>query len=436
MDGMIDDRRAPVRVLMHTGTLDCRNVGDVAMLQAAVEGLRQLWPAVETMVVTADPAQLERHCPGTVPVQVAGFRAWTSDHYLVGGLDRHMPAAAGRQLVAMSRALRRRWPAAAAGLAGLRGTLRGRRSTPLGTFRRALARADLVFACGQGTLADAGVTEAVGLLGFLECGASLGKRTALVGQGIGPLDNPQLRARAATVLGRVDFIGLRERRAGVPLLRSLAVPDSRVLATGDDAVEGAYRARPVSLGGGIGINIRVAAGAGVDSSLIADLRPLLHRVARTHRAALVPLPISNHADGTRDPAVIRELLRGYDGESDGGERLETPAAVIEQAARCRVVITGAYHAAVFALAQGIPTVCIAKSPYVLDKMRGLADLFGAGCAVIEPDARHGLDALAAAADDLWDAAEYVRPSLLEAARSQVALGHEGYRRVGALVNAS
>ncbi len=66
-------------------------------------------------------------------------------------------------------------------------------------------------------------------------------------------------------------------------------------------------------------------------------------------------------------------------------------------------------------------------------MHGLADLFGPGCRVIGLDAPNCLDALAAATSEVWDAAERLRPSLLDAARTQVALGHEAYRRIGALV---
>ena len=56
--------------------------------------------------------------------------------------------------------------------------------------------------------------------------------------------------------------------------------------------------------------------------------------------------------------------------------------VIKQTARCRVVVTGAYHAAVFALAQGIPVVCLSNSPYYLAKFQGLEDLFGSGCTIV------------------------------------------------------
>ena len=60
----------------------------------------------------------------------------------------------------------------------------------------------------------------------------------------------------------------------------------------------------------------------------------------------------------------------------------TPEAVIRQIQRCRLVITGSYHAAVFALAMGIPTIGLAKSTDYIDKFMGLSALFGEGCETV------------------------------------------------------
>ena len=57
--------------------------------------------------------------------------------------------------------------------------------------------------------------------------------------------------------------------------------------------------------------------------------------------------------------------------------------VFEQIGFCRVLITGSYHAGVFALAQGVPSICVAQSQYYVDKFVGLADQFGEGCRVIQ-----------------------------------------------------
>jgi polysaccharide pyruvyl transferase WcaK-like protein len=45
-------------------------------------------------------------------------------------------------------------------------------------------------------------------------------------------------------------------------------------------------------------------------------------------------------------------------------------------ADCRIVVTSSYHAAVFALARGIPAVGISSTPYYDGKFGGLRALYG------------------------------------------------------------
>jgi colanic acid/amylovoran biosynthesis protein len=107
--------------------------------------------------------------------------------------------------------------------------------------------------------------------------------------------------------------------------------------------------------------------------------------------------------------------------------------LIEQAARCRIVVTGAYHAAVFALAQGVPVVCLANSPYYSAKFQGLQDQFGPAVEIIqltEPDFTH---TLAAAMERSWTSATTVRSSLLQSAARQVERSREAYRLVKDLI---
>ncbi|HEX7087906.1 MAG TPA: polysaccharide pyruvyl transferase family protein [Vicinamibacterales bacterium] len=421
-------RGSPRRVLVHTGTTDLCNAGDAAMLQRAVARLRSLWPDAVLAVITGRPPALARLCPGVQSVSADAIREWAADRFLFGHLETRIPSPARAPLTSMERALRRHWPHGATRLACARWRLGGHDPAPLRTGLAAIARADLLFVCGQGTLADAAPSRANGLLGLMEGAHALGVPTVMVGQGIGPIDDPALRTRTGRVLRHAAFIGLREGRFGPTLLTTLGVDAARTLVTGDDAVELAWAARPAMPGDGIGVNVRIASNAGTDTSVLAHLRPVLAALARHRAAPLVPLPISNHAGGTSDPATIRALLRGVD-ETTGGDELDTPAAVIAQAARCRVVITGAYHAAVFALSQGIPTVCIGRSRYVLDKMDGLAELFGDGCRVVPLAGRDSADAVGRAADLLWDQAPRLRPVLLAAAANQVTRARTAYARI-------
>jgi colanic acid/amylovoran biosynthesis protein len=147
---------------------------------------------------------------------------------------------------------------------------------------------------------------------------------------------------------------------------------------------------------------------------------------------LIPLPIAIHL-GTRDDLAIKQLLIGFDERSDGGESLDTPLKVIKQAARCRVVVTGAYHAAVFALAQGIPVIALAKSDYFAKKLLGLEDQFGEGCQTVlltEPDLPRRLQS---ALEKAWQNAEKLREPIQTATLRQIELSRRSYGRLQGLV---
>jgi len=289
----------------------------------------------------------------------------------------------------------------------------------------------LVVATGGGYITDEFPELASTVLSMLGMAKKLGKPTVMLGHGLGPLQNPRLRTIAKAVLPSVDLITLRERRAGIPLLDSLGVSQKRVITTGDDAIELAYEARNRELGQGIGVNLRMAKYAGVSGDMLETVRSALQDVARIKGALLLPLPISQDAS---DVQTIQKLMAGYDDNSDGGESLDTPLKVIKQVGQCRVVVTGSYHAGVFALAQGIPVVGLAKSQYYIDKFLGLADQFGTGCEVILLDDNQLREKLIVSIDNAWMSAETVRLQLLESARRQIESGHAAYQRVYDLVN--
>ena len=212
------------------------------------------------------------------------------------------------------------------------------------------------------------------------------------------------------------------------MLRSLGVAESKVEITGDEALELAYESRSNQRGRALGINIRFLASACTNDRDIASIRPVLQEFARRHSVPLIPLPIAIQVY-TRDDLAIKQLLNGFDERSDGGRNLDTPLKVIKQAALCRVVVTGAYHAAVFALAQGIPVVGLAKSAYFSSKFLGLEDLFGEGCQTIllnEPGLPQRLDS---AIERAWQNADKLREPLQAAALRQIELSRRSYERI-------
>jgi colanic acid/amylovoran biosynthesis protein len=97
------------------------------------------------------------------------------------------------------------------------------------------------------------------------------------------------------------------------------------------------------------------------------------------------------------------------------------------------VVTGAYHAAVFSLSQGIPVVCLANSADYVAKFLGLQDLFGQGCDMLLLDDPMFTRKLEAALEKAWGSAEEVRRPLQRAAARQIELSRHAYERMGNLV---
>jgi polysaccharide pyruvyl transferase WcaK-like protein len=288
----------------------------------------------------------------------------------------------------------------------------------------------LLVVTGGGLLTDAFERGAEAVLDELELALSFGVPVAMVGQGLGPLESPRLKRRAREVLPRLGLIASREGQVGPALLRSLGVDPSCVVVTGDDAVELSYglRAqRPAAKG--LGVSLRVAGYSDLDDGDLERVGSVLRAVAARLGTGLVPLPTSSHP-GELDIASIQRALSTETETSFPASPAEAAAAV----GRCRVVVTGSYHVAVFALAQGIPAVCLAKSDYYDWKHRGLAHLFGRGCDVVHLRSGALEDELAARVEAAWSSAEEVREPLLAAARRQIEAGREAYDRLPGLLS--
>lgn len=447
----------------------CLNMGDVAMLQVAVSRLRALWPRERIWVFTSDAAALRRYCPEVEPVFLPDQPGWTTDRYFGGRLHGWMPAALSERVVRLHTRIAVGAPRLHERLLRLRTQLDRQERASLAGFLDTIAASRLVVTAGAGGVADHFRDYSNLTLFALQAARARGIPTAMLGHGFGPLTMPDLRAKAAVVLPGVDLIAVRERRASVPLLISLGVRPDRVLTTGDDAIELAYAARPRAMGMAVGVNLRIARSSAVTEADIAPVRAGVRRFLATHEAPLLPLPIARQND--LDLNVIQEIVRPDAGEpaareprpcvrddEDGpagacrtavaaavvesapegavrdGRELDTPLAVILQTGRCRIIVTGAYHAAVFALAQGIPAVCLARSRYFTDKFAGLADLFRAGCFLLALDDPDLPARLADAMSRAWAEAPVVRETLLDAAAWQIVSGQAAYQRLHRLVD--
>ena len=428
-----------MRVIVATGLNDgdaeYKNMGDVAMLQVAVARLLELWPESRIEVLTDSPAGLARYCPGAIPLSRIGCRSWVDDRIVLGRLHEFLPAGISTALSRLKRSVRLRWPALLRFVLERRLGLRdgvGRRGG-LETFLESLRTADVFAVCGSGGFADSCRAWNLFILNAMETALYRGIPVVMFGQGMGPLSDPDVLARARKVLPQVTLIILRGGRGGASLLDALGVSPAKVLTTGDEATELAYAVQGAT-GSEIGINLRVASYSPVTGDAVGMVGRILREFARRHGVSLLPVPIAFH-DCADDRETIRQMLSEADGASDGGDLLDSPALLIEQVARCRILVTGAYHAAVFALGQGIPVVCLATSAYYLAKFQGLEDLYGTGCTIIQLDESDAGERLEDALEQTWNAADTLRVSLRRSAGRQVQQSREAYWKIRDLLDA-
>jgi len=426
-----------MNIVVDSCAYTCQNVGDLAMLTVAASRLRELWRDTVIHVITSAPQIVSNYCGAVACVPVSGRRLLLQDR-LLGRLEKLLPSPIANHWDRVERRLRFRHPALVKCSLRVKETLTGRDSRDAAAFLSAVDSADLVVVSGAGVVTDAFSDNALGVLATLGMAIERGIPTAMFGQGLGPIVGVELRSRAANVLPHVRLIAVRERLSSVPLLLSLGVSPDRILVTGDDAIEMAMVTQLANSEESertnlkIGVNIRVAPYAEVEPVHLGILREALRVESQAHGAELVPVPIAHR--GQLDVRALHDLLADMVVDDvDGGASLDTPQRVIRRIRQCRIVVTGSYHAAVFALAQGIPVVALARSQYYLNKMAGLADQFGAGCEVVMLEPAASLAArLTAALARAWDMADSVRPQLLARAADQVASGHAAYSRLSAM----
>lgn len=350
------------------------NIGDIALYQVAGRRLSELFPTAEIRVLTDDPDLIIRHCSPLMPIShgAAHSREWFAagdpSRWPIDGL----------------------WPLRRTALTAARqvntpGILCGRTKElwdlpRAEAYFEALRSSDLVLLSGGGYFTDSFARHARGLLDTLAGAQRLGRPTAIMSPGFEPFGR-ELAPKARDVLANVDLIGCRDPRTSPKVLRSLGVAEERIHMTGDDALEIALEGERAERPNAIGFGIRVIKYANVNDEVAHRIGTAIADVASHFDAPVMRLPVN--IVGPSDWDAMESALSGLAVNLDDAPMPTTPAELSNRVGRCRVVITGAFHAAVFALAAGVPVVAFAASDHYRRKFLGLADLFGRGCEVID-----------------------------------------------------
>ena len=402
------------------------------MLHVGLYRLRRMWPAAELHVITQAPDRLRNLFPFTKPVLIERPDRRLRDIWLipwavynrlprrfrwfVGGSETKLCSFLPLRLQLAIRKLNR---------VVTRGLVDPRLCDDLPEF-------DVLVITGGGFFSDSFAWHARKILNTVRCAKSHSRPVGMFGQGFGPIGENLLRHQLDT-LGQIEMITLREKVSGTSLLRSAGIHDSRIFVTGDDAIEVAYSQKREELGSCIGFNIRIADYSGVPDEYVYRLATLLDKSSAKIKARICGLPVALGSQDSDVASIGAIVCRCMAVASDGSD-VSTLDNLLKYVRQCRVVITGSYHAGVFALSQGIPVIALAESRYYIDKFRGLSDMFPGGCMVLLLDSVDFESMFVENVETMWNQAPRLRESLIAAAEAQVAASQNAYRQFYELVS--
>ncbi len=343
---------AQPRVFIDHSGYDLLNIGDTAMLKATVTRLRDRWPGARLEIITTSRERLAALCPGTDPIILIPDRGPVGllPGRVRGGISLHYK----RAICACPWAAWRFSPGAGRLLDALRGC-------------------DLAVCSGGGFVNDSFPLHAAGVLAAMRSTQRRGVLTAMLGQGYGPLTSRPLAELASTVIPQLNLISLRgpHGQQAVPGLRGRR---GEPVVTGDDALELAG-AGQLAAGPALGVNLRAAAYTRLESGLAGQIASVVAAAAAEAGMPMRGLPISWHRDG-EDWRALAGAFGADSAVARTGRLVRDITSLAAAVADCRIVVTSSYHAAVFALARGIPAVGISSTPYYDGKFGGLRELYG------------------------------------------------------------
>lgn len=423
-----------MHIIVDNGGYNLNNIGDIAMLQVTVARLTKLFPHSKIDVFTEKPDLLRYACPIAQPLDLYGRNLLLQPFNIFGKTRMFIPRKYHDKCVDFEGRLRLRMPGITTLWIYYRLQKRGQNCLRFKEFQKKIQNASLVVAAGGGYFNNTFVRHAKQVLHTLGIAQQQNKPTVMFGQGIGPISDPSLTKMARDILPKVDLIGLRESILGPKLLSEFGVSPDRIAITGDDAIELIQADPKAKTGNNVGINIRIASYSNISTTHVDSLREILNNFANRVQADFTAVPI---AFGTEDNDLkgIRALLpcANFVEPIFPKSRISSPQQIMQAAKICRIVVTGSYHAAVFALSQGIPVVGLSGSEYYVSKFKGLENQFQHGVHHVILNENSFAANFERALENAWNCAPSVRAPLLEAANRQIQAGKAFYARVQHLI---
>jgi colanic acid/amylovoran biosynthesis protein len=409
------------------------NIGDLAMLQVAVERLSELWPEATIYVICADSNKLNKFVPRAKCLDLTIKNAWLSDFSLIGGFRHFFPKMLQTKLRMCESYFRIKFPKITLKIMSWRFGQESLIYRHGNKFLNLIAESDIVIATGGGYVNDTFSEHASKLFDVLLLAQRYQKPTAMLGQGLGPLSDRNLVKKFKRVLVKLNHITLREGLLSPEILKELVISREKpsIIVTGDDAIEKSYSSRMENLGNKIGLNIRNASYATLPSGILEQIGMIIEDYLLKKKTSYQFLPISLVPGEESDINALSKLMNMNVHDLYEIESSLSVTTIIQRVSQCRVVITGSYHAALFALSQGVQVIGVTASKYYDSKFMGLLQQFEVGIQILY--LKDGVDKLSDFLDIAWSRADDQRPILIKNAKKQIYNGKDAYRQLKKLV---
>lgn len=415
------------RILLDNSGYALANLGDTAMLQVAIKRILTQIPYAEIFVFTNSTSNLGIYCSGTREISPIIRDEWFQEK-LLPIPEKMLPGRIRSWYRRRTKDFKFKYPRIANGLMSITKTLFAPQKNKNDEFLRIIESSDMVIASGGGYITDSFSSHAAQVLGTLLVAQRLGVPTAMFGQGIGPLQNKSLSYLAGKVLPNLKTLAVREGLESMTIAKKLNVSDNRIFLTGDDAIE--IVQNTINQGverNCIGVNIRLANYAGEIEPHLSEIANLIEQIANDEKSIIIPVPV-HIGDSFRDLRAVTKMCQINKSEVENARNITTPALLVQQISRCRIVITGSYHAGVFALSQGIPVVALVGSDYYAAKFYGLINQFEGGGEIVNIESDNFIETLRNAIVKSLAFPEKEKAKLIEKAKEQSDLSKNVWKR--------
>jgi len=417
-----------MKILVENGSYHMLNLGDVSMLQVTLTRLRKEWPFASLYVLTDSPSRLAYLFEGVNSVSGKSRDIWLKSSFTRYPLNKKLQQIT-HKLNAIGKSYQGRYPYIANWLKCMAADNEADDFLKDNSYFSALLNADLIVSSGGGLINDWFQGNASAVLDTFQIAQNLRKTTAMFSLGLGPVEKPKIIKKAKCVLPKLNLLALREGVFSNEFLSENRISNKNTFVTGDDAIELAYSNRCQYTGNCIGFNLRIARHSEIPLENIPIINQVLTHFARKKDSEVIPVPVLiRESDGDLDS--FYSVLGGFSQQRRyRHDMFLKPIDLIKQIGRCRLVLSGAYHSAVFALSQGIPVVALASSTYYQHKLQGLSNQFQIGCDVLSLNDPDFEAKLINSLEEAWNFSTPGKFKLIQTAVEQIKSSNDAYEHL-------